>query len=125
MWLDTTNNLTDMRWHVFAHRLKSDINNASNVCAHAVASSPYGPWKTATTAAYDTTIEWVAEGEGKSATTVTQVQGRERPHVIFSRAGKPVALSTGVTPGPRPTPVTPGGYTGDFSYTHVQLLDPV
>lgn len=125
IWLDTTNNLTDMRWHVFAHRLVSDINNSSNVCAHAVASSPYGPWKVATTAAYNTTIEWVAaEGNSASSTVWIRNQGRERPHVIFSRAGMPVALSTGVTPGRGPTPVTPNGFTGDFSYTHVQLLNP-
>ena len=124
IWLDTTNNLTDMRWHIFAHRLVSDINPPSSVCAHAVASSPYGPWKVAATGAYNTTIEWASAGGEDSSPTVTQVQGRERPHIIFSRAGHPVALSTGVTPGPHATPVTPHGYTGDFSYTHVQLFDP-
>ena len=126
LWLDTTNNVTSMRWHIFAHRLVSNISR--EVCAHAVAANPFGPWKVATTPAYTTTIEWqntdaaVAAGGNKSVYTTTQ--GRERPHIIFDRDGRPVALSTGVTPGRNPTPVTPNGYTGDFSYTHVQLLDP-
>eukprot|EP00035_Acanthoeca_spectabilis_P029187 m.473564 g.473564 ORF g.473564 m.473564 type:complete len:351 (+) comp34541_c0_seq1:256-1308(+) len=120
IWLDTTNNLTDMRWHIFAHRLVSNIS--TEVCAHAVASNPYGPWKVASTPAYTTTIAWVTEGT--ASISQTHVQGRERPHVIFDRAGRPVALSTGVTPGSGATPVTPRGHTGDFSFTHVQMFDP-
>ena len=122
IWEDTTNNLTEMRWHIMAHRLVSNIS--TEVCAHAVAASPFGPWKVAPTPAYTKEIEWAAE-DTLSATVTAVAEGRERPHVIFDRTGRPVALSTGVTPGRSATPVTPGGSTGDFSYTHVQLFDPM
>ena len=121
LWLDTTNNLTSMRWHILAHRLVSNISR--EVCAHAVAASPFGPWKVATTPAYTRTIEWENTEAGGKKTVFTTHQGRERPHVIFDRNGHPVALSTGVTTGRDVTPVTPNGYTGDFSFTHVQLFD--
>ena len=60
IFLDTTNNLTEMRWHMLAHRLVSNIS--TEVCAHAVASSPFGPWHVATIPAYTTTVDWVDDG---------------------------------------------------------------
>ena len=120
IWVDTTNNLTAWRWHILAHRLVSNIS--TEVCAHAVAASPFGPWKVATTPAYTKDVEWV---DDTGAITKWTLQGRERPRIIVDRTGTPVALSNGVSPGRAPTPVTPRGYAGDFSYTHVQMLDPV
>ena len=122
IFLDSTNNLTNMRWHILAHRLVSNISK--EVCAHAVAASPFGPWKVATTPAYTKTIEWADDGTTGS-THLTVSEGRERPHMIIDRTGRPVALSNGVTPGNGATPVTPGGHTGDFTYTHVQVVDPL
>ena len=119
IFLDTTNNLTAYRWHMLGHRLVSNIS--TEVCAHAVAASPFGPWKVATIPAYNTTIEWIDD----SGNVVSyDYNGRERPRVIINRAGRPVAFSSGVTPGNVVTPVTPRGHTGDFSHTLVQVFDP-
>ena len=35
-----------------------------------------------------------------------------------------MALSNGVMPGNYPCPQHPAGFTGDWTYTHVQHLDP-
>lgn len=72
---------------------------------------------------YDRDIEW-------SDGTITSVYTRERPQLIFSssaHAGEPdkrvpVALSNGVTPGTAAMPGALHGYTGDYSYTHVQRI---
>jgi hypothetical protein len=72
---------------------------------------------------YDRNIEW-------SDGTTTSVYTRERPQLIFSGSAKvggldtrvPVALSNGVTPGNATMPGARNGYTGDYSYTHVQRV---
>lgn len=73
---------------------------------------------------YNRTIEW-------SDGSTTEVFTRERPQLIFSgdqwsRRGStriPVALTNGVTPGNATMPGRTSGFTGDWSYTHVQLID--
>eukprot|EP01052_Picozoa_sp_SAG31_P060763 SAG31_NODE_19906_length_588_cov_1.789366_1_plen_88_part_10 len=48
IWEDKTNTLSGQRWHIFAHTDFSGLAEESHwahVAAHAVASSPYGPWK--------------------------------------------------------------------------------
>eukprot|EP01052_Picozoa_sp_SAG31_P033995 SAG31_NODE_3912_length_3756_cov_2.368205_2_plen_338_part_00 len=118
IFYDATNELSTWRWHMLGHRLVSNIS--TEVCAHAVAASPFGPWKVAPTPAYTKDVEWI----GADGNIITRtLQGRERPRIIVNRAGLPVALSNGVNPGATPSPVTPQGHTGDFSYTHVQMLD--
>ncbi len=119
IFLDTTNNLTKYRWHMLGHRLVSNISK--EVCAHAVAASPRGPWRIADIPAYNTTIDWV-DDSGKVISY--EYQGRERPRMIINRDGRPVAFSSGVTPGNLATPATPRGHTGDFAHTLVQMLDP-
>ena len=51
---------------------------------------------------------------------------RRRPQLIFEVGadGKrtPVALTNGVTPGNSTIPGRAHGYTGDWSYTHVQRV---
>ena len=51
---------------------------------------------------------------------------RRRPQLIFEVGadGKrtPVALTNGVTPGNSTVPGRAHGYTGDWSYTHVQRV---
>lgn len=122
IFYDSTNTLSDMRWHILAHRLST--NTSDVMSAHAVAASPSGPWMVATEPAYNGhSVEWVDES---GRITTSDIQGRERPHIIFDHSGMPVALSTGTTPGRHsPTPITPEGYAGDYSFTHVQMLDPV
>lgn len=120
IFYDATNTLSEARWHILAHRLVSNVSRA--VCAHAVAADPRGPWTVASEPAYTAEIEWAGEGGAVSA---TRVDGRERPHVLLDRSGRPVALSTGVTVGSGASPVTPQGHTGDYSFTLVQMLDPL
>lgn len=106
-------------WHAGAH-----------VSAHAVAPAPHGPWRLVPDPPYTRSIEW-ADG------STTDVYTRERPQLIFAAAAAadpaqddrraarrrvPVALSNGVTPGNATMPGALHGYTGDYSYTHVQRL---
>jgi phospholipase C len=68
---------------------------------------------------YNRTISWAG---GKLPPS--HVQTRERPQIILDHAGLPVALSNGVQFGNHSSPWHPAGFTGDWSYTHVQELDP-
>jgi hypothetical protein len=125
------------RWHILAHTDFSGIAEEGlweHVAAHAVAPSPHGPWTVVPYPPYDRTIKW-------SDGSTTEVFTRERPQLIFSgdqwnpatmaasgaAAGVriPVALTNGVTPGNATMPgrVSTNGFTGDWSYTHVQLID--
>jgi len=120
VWMDTTNNIGHERWHIFAHTDWTGVaedHQWAHVSAHAVASSPLGPWRVTHTPPYDRTIQWDAHPS-------THIETRERPQIIFNEKGDPVALSNGVQPGNHSSPWYPQGYTGDWSYTHVQLLDP-
>ena len=90
--------------------------------AHALSASFEGPWKIATLQPYSRDIVWSAPGPGGGRVTA-HVQKRERPQIVFDSKLVPIALSNGVMPGEHPTPVSPGGHTGDWSYTHVQLFD--
>ena len=119
IFFDTTNNLTSYRWHMLGHRI--GVNTSTGVCAHAVAASPFGPWKVATIPAYTRHIDWIDDDGKVSSYSYAR---RERPRMIMNRAGRPVAFSSAVTPGNGATPVTPRGYTRDFSHTLVQVLDP-
>lgn len=103
-------------WHIIGHRTGNDSHPLADVSAHAVAPTWKGPWLITPTQPYSRHIEWTGGG-------AAWVQKRERPHLIWTRAGRPVALANGVMPGDNATPVSPGR-TGDWSYTHVQLLDP-
>jgi len=85
-----------------------------HVSAHAFATQPEGPWIVSATPPYNRTIEWVS-GETSTVTT------RERPQVIFFD-GVPSLLVNGVRPGNYSSPFTPNGYSGDWSYTHVQAI---
>lgn len=89
IFVDSTNNLTAWRWHVLGHRLVSNIS--SEVCAHAVAASPWGPWKVATAPAYTRAVGWV---DGSGTITTHFLQGRERPRIIVDRGGTPVVRKT-------------------------------
>ena len=85
-----------------------------HVSAHAFALDPRGPWTVSSKPPYTTAIEW----ESGKATTV---RTRERPQVIFMD-GKPRLLVNGVMPDVNSTPASPHGFTGDYSYTHIQEI---
>ena len=53
----------------------------------------------------------------------THAQKLERPQIIVDQSGTMVALSNGVRPGNAATPFSPQGFTGDWTYTHIQLID--
>lgn len=107
-------------WHVIGHRTSNDGPGAENIASHAVAKSLEGPWKLAMVEPFDRDLVWqLANG----TVVTTHVQKRERPQIIVDRAGQIVALSSGVRTGKWITPVSPGGYTGDWTFTHVQLFD--
>jgi hypothetical protein len=95
-------------YHLIAH--SHDAAGA----VHAFATQPEGPWTISETPPYTEEIEW-ADG------THINVQKRERPQIIFI-GGVPALLVNGVEPRSVPTPWTPDGYTGDWSYTHVQAI---
>jgi len=95
-------------WHILAH------SHSGSGTVHAFATQPDGPWTISSTPPMSENIEWT---DG----TVTKVKKRERPQVIFID-GVPSLLVNGVEPGNVPTPFTPYGYTGDWSYTHVQAI---
>ena len=106
-------------WHILAHRTSSTAGGGpagDAVASHAVAPSPYGPWKLATVPPYGRDITW---DDGSKS----HAQKRERPQIIVAENGTMVALSNGVRPGRAATPITPQGFTGDWTYTHVQLID--
>merc|ERR1712150_290270 len=97
-------------FHILAHA----TGDWHGVSAHAFAYDPEGPWIVSDTIPYSKTIEW-------SSGDVTQVEKRERPQVIFLN-GVPSLLVNGIAPGENPFPFSPNGYTGDWSYTHVQAI---
>ena len=106
-------------WHILAHRTSSTEGGGpagDAVASHAVATSPRGPWRLAPVPPYGRDIKW---NDG----TTTHVQKRERPQIIVDRNGALAALSNGVRPGSAATPLGPLGFTGDWTYTHVQLID--
>ena len=107
------------KWHLLAHTDFSGVaenGTWAHVSAHAVARSPWQPagWKVLDAPPYTRNIEWAG---GRTTT----VRTRERPQLIFD-GGQPVALSNGVQPGDYSSPWTPEGWTGDWSYTHVQMI---
>ena len=104
-------------FHILAHRTGNASHQCADVSAHAVAASPGGPWRVTEEQPYSRDIQW----EGN---VTAHVQKRERPQIVFDRQGRAVALTNGVMPGAHSTPVSPGGHTGDWSYTHIQLLAP-
>lgn len=126
IFLDTTNERPT--WHVLAHTDFSGVAEEGlwqHVAAHAVAPDPRGPWTVVPYPPYNRTIKW-------SDGSVTNVYTRERPQLIFSEVdGKrlPVALTNGVTAGNASMPghgsddPPTAGFTGDWSFTHVQLID--
>jgi len=117
IWRDKADGAT---WHMLAHTDFSGVaedGRWAHVSAHAVAASFAGPWHVAAVPPYTRDIQW-------ASSPPTQVQTRERPQILFDSEMNPVALSNGVMPGNRSSPWHPGGYTGDWTYTHVQLLDP-
>lgn len=119
IWYDPTNTLGLERWHLFAHTDFSGVaenGTWAHVSAHAVATNPRGPWRVVPDPPYSRAIMWDAHPP-------TWLETRERPQVIFDR-GVPVALSNGAMPGNNSSPWFPHGFTGDWSYTHVQLVDP-
>ena len=97
-------------YHLIAHA----TGNWHGVSAHAFAYEPRGPWIVADTVPYDKTIHW-SDGE------TTTPQKRERPQVIFLN-GVPSLLVNGVEPKHK-SPFSPNGYTGDWTYTHVQAIN--
>eukprot|EP00756_Hemistasia_phaeocysticola_P057004 Hpha_TRINITY_DN33645_c0_g1::TRINITY_DN33645_c0_g1_i1::g.43335::m.43335 len=106
-------------WHILAHRTSSTAGGGPSgdaVASHAVAPSPHGPWRIAPVPPYSRNITW-------DDSSKTHMQKRERPQIIVDRHGTMVALSNGVRPGNAATPMTPQGSTGDWTYTHVQLID--
>ena len=123
IFLDTTNGKEV--WHILAHTDYHGVAEGGlwkHVAAHAVAEDPRGPWTVLPYPPYNRTIQWVG-GE------TTDVETRERPQLIFSGGwghGKrvPVALTNGVTPGNATMPGNDtAGFTGDWSYTHVQRIE--
>ncbi len=111
VWIDPDTGF----FHIFGHRTGNGSSPCDDVSAHAVAQDPDGPWRVAEVEPYSRDIEW-DQGD------VTHVQKRERPQIVWNRDGEPVALANGVQPGKTKTPFS-AGFTGDWSYTHVQLLD--
>lgn len=108
-------------YHILAHTDFSGVAEEgmwAHVAAHAVAKRVEGPWRVATRPPYDRTIKW-DDGSRSSVRT------RERPQIIWNEIGEPVGLTNGVQPGNHSSPALgfPRGFTGDWSYTHVQLLD--
>ena len=105
-------------FHMFAHTDASGEAEKPvvwpHVSAHAFAASPSGPWTVAASPPYTRAIEWET-GE------VATVRTRERPQVIFLD-GKPSLLVNGVSPDVNSTPASPSGFTGDYSYTHIQAI---
>lgn len=151
IFLDLTGGLNekDPYWHILAHTDFSGVAEEGlwqHVAAHAVALDPRGPWTVVPYPPYNRTISW---SDGSS----TEVFTRERPQLIFSgdqwdteesasatgsqgrresskgwhttRKRIPVALTNGVTPGNASMPgrASTVGFTGDWSYTHVQRID--
>ena len=105
-------------WHILAHRTSSTAGGGPDgnaVASHAVAADPRGPWTIVPSPPYGRDIAW---DDG----SVTHVQKRERPQIIVDRNGTLVGLSNGVRPGNTATPISPG-YTWDWTYTHIQLID--
>ena len=105
-------------YHILAH---TDATGSAerpavwpHVSAHAFADDPRGNWTVSAIPPYTRQITW-EDG------TVTEVETRERPQVIFI-GGVPSLLTNGVKPGNATSPATPAGYTGDWSYTHVQRI---
>jgi len=101
-------------FHILTHATAYDTGEWHGVSAHAFAHDPQGPWTVSDTIPYNETIEW-------SSGDKTIVEKRERPQVIFLN-GVPSLLVNGVAPGKNPSPFSPNGYTGDWSYTHVQAI---
>ena len=105
-------------YHILAH---TDATGSAeqpliwpHVSAHAYATNPQGPWTVSSVPPYSRNIKWADNTE-------TTVETRERPQVIFFD-GIPSLLVNGVKPGNATSPATPNGYTGDWSYTHVQKI---
>jgi hypothetical protein len=72
-------------------------------------------WTVADVPPYTREIEW-EDG------TVANVYARERPQLLLDADGAPLVLSNGVEPGNASTPFFRDGYTGDWSYTHIQAV---
>jgi len=98
-------------FHLFSHT--GAHGHWLHVAAHAF-SRDGRTWTTSDVPPYTRTIEW--EGGFES-----EVFTRERPQLYVDDTGVPVALANGVQPGNASMPFT-HGYTGDWSYTHVQAV---
>jgi len=104
-------------FHLFAHTCSGagcTEGHWLHVSAHAF-SRDGRTWTVADVPPYTREIEW-EDG------TVATVFSRERPQLLLDADGAPLVLANGVWPGNSSTPFVKEGYTGDWSYTHVQAV---
>jgi hypothetical protein len=102
-------------FHLLAHTGYAAGNqpNWTHVSAHAYSRDAV-TWHVAPVPPYTRDIFW-------ETWETTSVFTRERPQIFFV-GGEPAVLINGVEPGNMSMPFTPGGYTGDWTYTHMQAI---